>query len=144
MELQSVLGESRRQGDYRVVKVRSGAGLADIAARWCGDRAELPVVEALNETLVGQRLGPDQEVLVPWVEPTVLLAAHAQREAQRAAIEKAAGELYALRRGDSLWKIAAARVPTNRIPAWLEEFKKLNPEIGDLGTLIEGQKVRLP
>src|SRR5690606_3971307 len=44
MELESLLGERRRQGDYRVVKVRSGAGLADIAARWCGDRAELPVV----------------------------------------------------------------------------------------------------
>ena len=63
----------------------------------------------------------------------------------RKKIEKVAGNYYVLRKGDSLWKVAKARgVPNNQIPTWLQRFKTINPEITDLGVLVEGQKVRLP
>ena len=143
-QLEITFGTSHRVGNYRKVLATSGATLETLVVRWCGSKEQLSVVETLNEALIGETLGAGQEVLVPWVAPEILLAADESRRAEQARLEFAKGEPYVLKRGDSLWKIAERRVSRQLVPAWIEQFKKLNPDLQDLGRLREGQKVRLP
>jgi LysM domain len=143
-QIEGVLGVSTRSGEFRVVKARRGDTLARLVARWCLDAAHLATVEVLNESLVDAALTSGQEVVVPWIDAEALLAAETSRKKQAAVIEHAKGQPYILKRGDSLWNLAKVRVAKNMIPAWLERFKQLNPEITDPSALIAGQKVRLP
>jgi hypothetical protein len=141
--LENAFGTSERRGEYRLVKSWAGASLRQVVERWCGSVAQIDEVVAVNET-VGPRPAPRTEILVPWVDAAKLLQAKQRRDAERQQADYLKGELYALKRGDSLWKVAAQRVANNQVPAWLEKFKKLNPEITNLSALVEGQKVRLP
>ena len=141
--IERLFGASERQGEYRLVKAWRGASLPDVVERWVGDKDRLQDVLAVNETLTND-IAEGDEVLVPWVEDETLLAQHEKIQAERKRVDWAKGELYKLKKGDSLWKVASKRVPTNKIPAWLEQFKVLNPDISDLSALVEGQKVRLP
>lgn len=78
------LGASRRDQNpaWRVVRVRSGDTFEKIAKLWCAGRE--PLAEVIDEIRHANEtttvLRPGQEVLVPWVEDDVLLAAF---EAQR-------------------------------------------------------------
>jgi hypothetical protein len=141
--LEEAYGTSRREGDYRVVKGWRGSSLVSIVERWTGSREALGEAKTLNESL-GAEIAQGEEILVPWVDAQHLLAAKDVRDASRAKIDWSKGELYVLKKGDSLWKVASNRVANNMIPAWLEKFKGLNPQVTDLGALIEGQKVHLP
>jgi len=141
--LEQALGTSRRDGEYRIVTGWKNATLANVVERWTGGSAALDEVRTLNES-VGDQLGHGDEILVPWVDAEALLAAKAAQDTVRSQADWAKGELYVLKKGDSLWKVASQRVATNMIPAWLKQFEGLNPSIADTGTLMEGQKVRLP
>ncbi|MEE2886010.1 MAG: LysM domain-containing protein [Planctomycetota bacterium] len=141
--LEESFGTSRRDGEYRVVKGWQNATLAKVVERWTGGQEALEEARILNESLAEQ-IDKGDEILVKWVDAQDLLAAKQVRDAERDKIDWAKGELYVLKKGDSLWKVASRRVANNMIPAWLERFKGLNPRIKDLGALVEGQKVRLP
>ena len=141
--LEESFGTSRRDGEYRVVKGWQNATLAKVVERWTGSQEALEEARILNESLAEQIVKGD-EILVKWVDAQDLLAAKQVRDAEFKKIDWSKGELYVLKKGDSLWKVASRRVATNMIPAWLESFKGLNPRIKDLGALVEGQKVRLP
>lgn len=141
--LEESFGTSRRDGEYRVVKAWRNATLANVVERWTGSQEALKEARILNESLAEQIVKGD-EILVKWVDAQDLLAAKQVRDAEFKKIDWSKGELYVLKKGDSLWKVASRRVATNMIPAWLEQFKGLNPAITDLGAMIEGQKVRLP
>jgi hypothetical protein len=142
-KLEEAYGTSRRDGDYRVVKGWRGATLSSIVERWTGSQEALDEATTLNESL-GAEIAQGDEILVPWVDAELLLAAKDVRDASREKIDWSKGELYVLKKGDSLWKVASKRVANNMVPAWLEKFKGLNPQVADLGALIEGQKIRLP
>lgn len=147
--LENEFGTSSKVDGYRMVQAWHGDTLKKVVTRWCGSENHMPVVETLNETVNDHTLTKGQKIMVPWVEAEVLLAAEAARAARRAdsrkKIRDVKGNLYVLRKGDSLWKVAKARgVPNNQIPAWLQKFKTINPEITDLGLLVEGQKILLP
>ncbi|MCB9869321.1 MAG: LysM peptidoglycan-binding domain-containing protein [Planctomycetes bacterium] len=141
--LETRFGTSRRMGDFRVVRAWSGASLRDVVQRWCGDTSRLGDVELLNESVDPKRLTANQEVIVPWVEASSLLAAAEVRHAVPAVAPAAAGT-YSVGKGESLWKIASRRVPAKKIPAWIARFREINPEVSDPNALREGQKVRLP
>ncbi len=143
-DLAGVLGTSSRMGEYRVVKARHGDTLALVVARWCADATQLSTIEVLNESLVEADLESGQEVVVPWVDAETLLLAAKARAKKSSVVEHAKGQLYTIKKGDSLWDLAKVRVAKNKIPAWLGRFKVLNPDIIDLSVLIAGQKVRLP
>ena len=141
--LEQALGTSRRDGDYRIVTGWENATLRDVVERWTGTADAMAAVQTINET-VGDQLVHGDEILVPWVDAEVLLVAKKARDAERQQADWVKGDLYVLKKGDSLWKVASRRVATNMIPAWLEQFKGLNPSIEDTSSLMEGQKVRLP
>ncbi len=145
MKLERALGMSSRNRDFRVVKSRRGDTLGAVVQRWCGDSRYLPDAEAVNEHLIEGTLTTGQDVVVPWVEAEIILAAETVRAAAAGKAAHATGQLYSLQKGDSLWKLAKTRVGENKlVPAWLERFKQLNPEITDLSVLVVGQEVRLP
>lgn len=141
--LEDAYGTSAREGDYRVVTGWQGATLAGVLERWTGSRDALTEIQTLNES-ISERIAQGDQILVPWVEADTILAAKKTRDALHKQANWQKGEPYVLKKGDSLWKVASKRVATNLIPAWLERFKTLNPEIENLGALVEGQKVRLP
>lgn len=144
MRLAQALGTSTKEGDYRKISARRGQSLAELVEVWCGSKDRLPEVEAINEALVGKRLAGGEPVLVPWVDADVLLEAKKERDARLAELEKQRGKPYVIQKGDSAWKLAARFVPSNKIPAWLREFKERNPQLVSIDSLREGQKVRLP
>ncbi len=140
-----VLGKSRREGQYRVVTARTDDRLSKLVERWCGNLDPLPTVEALNEDLKQGKPIPDgHEVLVPWTDDEVLLAAHTARQRMQAELERKQGELYTLKKGDSLWKIAVQRVGSRKAPAYIRAIAQRNPKLEDPNAVREGQKLRLP
>jgi hypothetical protein len=158
--LERVLGTSTRDGDYRLVLASRGATLESIAEIWAGGAENLSKLETLNEQLVGDQLREGQQVLVPWVDASVLIVANEvrqDREVAAAAEEqirssaaargerRVLGELYTVLKGESLWVIASKRgVSPNQIPGWINEFRRLNGDVGDVDALTPGQRVRLP
>ncbi|MCR9243613.1 MAG: LysM peptidoglycan-binding domain-containing protein [bacterium] len=74
-----LLGESRRDRTVRIVRARAGDSLESLVRRWCGKRQPfLEEARSLNEQLTILRLG--QEVVVPWVDDEVVLAAFEARQ----------------------------------------------------------------
>lgn len=77
--VQQLLGESRRDRTVRIVRARAGDSLESLVRRWCGKRGPfLDEAKALNEQLTVLRIG--QEVVVPWVDDEVVLAAYEARQ----------------------------------------------------------------
>jgi len=140
-----VLGASERQGDYRTVTARSDDRLSTLVQRWCGSLEALPMVEALNEDLKqGKAIPGGRKVLVPWTDDEILLAAHKERKTKLVQIERKKGEVYTLKKGDSLWRIAVGRVGSRQAPAYIKAIVQSNPELEDPDAVREGQKIRLP
>jgi LysM domain len=140
-----VLGASQREGSYRVVTARGDDRLSTLVERWCGNLDALPVVEALNEDLKpSQPIPAGRKVLVPWTDDEVLLVAQKERKKKIVQIERTKGELYILKKGDSLWRIAVGRVGSRQAPAYIQAIVKSNPQLEDPNAVREGQKIRLP
>jgi LysM repeat protein len=145
------LGPSRRDRDYRVVRVRSGDSFRQLVQKWCGSLDYLDRARKLNETV--EVLQPGQEVSFPWVDDDVILAAHrarqeaAARPSPAAAAEPLAGEnsrVYTVVSGDSIWAIAVRAVGNAGAPDYIKLIKDLNPQIADVDKLKVGQKILLP
>lgn len=159
------LGDSRRDRDFRVVKARRGDSLSVLAERWCGSVKMLDQVMSMNEGLVTLREG--QEVWVPWVEDDELIAALDARQAPAASAKPAgvavdatasnAGAVvpafapkpvstrtYKLKPGDKLWNLAVSEAGLKGAPAFLEELKRLNPQVPDLNRVRDGLVLNLP
>jgi nucleoid-associated protein YgaU len=144
-QVNRLLGTSQREGDYRVVTARSDDRLSTLVERWCGSLEALPVVEALNEDLKqGKPIPRGRKVLVPWTDDEVLLVAHKERNKRLEKVEASKGELYTIKKGDSLWKIAVGRVGSRQAPAYIKAIVTSNPQLEDPNAVREGQKIRLP
>lgn len=76
------LGLSRAENGYRVVRANRGDTLGDLVRKWCGSLDQLPDAQGLNETL--QTLQVGQDVVLPWVDDEVILAAYDKRTAASA------------------------------------------------------------
>lgn len=76
------LGLSRMENGYRVVRANRGDTLGDLVRKWCGSLDQLPDAQGLNETLQTLRVG--QDVVLPWVDDEVILAAYDKRAAASA------------------------------------------------------------
>ena len=73
------LGASRRDRTVRIVRARHGDSLESLVRRWCGQRSPfLEEAKSLNEDLSIVRIG--QEVVVPWVDDELVLAAYEARQ----------------------------------------------------------------
>ncbi len=73
------LGLSRQENGYRIVRAARGDTLGDLVRKWCGSLDMLEDAQGLNETLQTLRVG--QDVVLPWVEDDVVLAAYDKRTA---------------------------------------------------------------
>lgn len=73
------LGLSRQENGYRIVRAARGDTLGDLVRKWCGSLDMLEDAQGLNETL--QMLQVGQDVVLPWVEDDVILAAYDKRTA---------------------------------------------------------------
>lgn len=73
------LGLSRQENGYRIVRAARGDTLGDLVRKWCGNLDMLEDAQGLNETLQTLRVG--QDVVLPWVEDDVILAAYDKRTA---------------------------------------------------------------
>ena len=72
------LGLSRREHDYRIVRARSGDSLGVLVQTWCGSNEPyFDEARSLNEELTVLQVG--QEVVLPWVDDEVILAAYERR-----------------------------------------------------------------
>ena len=140
----SVLGKSRREGNYRVVAVQPGDTFSGLVQRWCGSLDLGPDVERLNEGVIVDALSTGLELWFPWVEEEILLEANDQRLEEVQERAAAAPTVYSIQTGDSLWKLAEAAVGLGGAPAYIEEIKALNPEIENFDRLSVGQQIRLP
>lgn len=76
------LGLSRMENGYRIVRANRGDTLGDLVRKWCGSLDQLPDAQGLNETLQTLRVG--QDVVLPWVDDEVILAAYDKRTAASA------------------------------------------------------------
>lgn len=76
------LGLSRMENGYRIVRANRGDTLGDLVRKWCGSLDQLPDAQGLNETLQTLRVG--QDVVLPWVDDEVILAAYEKRTAASA------------------------------------------------------------
>jgi len=73
------LGLSRQENGYRIVRAARGDTLGDLVRKWCGSLDMLADAQGLNETMQTLRVG--QDVVLPWVEDDVILAAYDKRTA---------------------------------------------------------------
>lgn len=76
------LGLSRQENGYRIVRAARGDTLGDLVRKWCGSLDMLEDAQGLNETMQTLRVG--QDVVLPWVEDDVILAAYDKRTAASA------------------------------------------------------------
>jgi hypothetical protein len=79
-EVATVLGTSRHERDCRVVTARIGDSLGGLVQRWCGSADALPQAERMNED--SQVLRAGQDVWLPWVDDSEVLAAFRARPAK--------------------------------------------------------------
>lgn len=66
------LGQSRRERIVRWVTVQPGDAFEKLVRRWCGSADYLAEAISLNEDTVTLKVG--QEVMVPWVDNSILAA----------------------------------------------------------------------
>lgn len=143
-ELLAALGETRRDGDYRVVKVRKGDSLSVLVQRWCGSLDDLAVAEALNEDVNPQLLKQGQEIYLPWVDDAVIGAQLEERAVVNAKVDSDKGRTYTLKQGDMLWDLAVAATGSqSRAPKYIERLMQLNPGLVP-ESLKVGQRIVLP
>ncbi|MEZ5963841.1 MAG: LysM peptidoglycan-binding domain-containing protein [Planctomycetota bacterium] len=130
-----LLGDSKREGDYRLVTVRHNDTFSELVQRWCGDLVQLEVAESLNEEVNLARLEPGSRVCLPWVDDAVLIAAHEarktkQEEAMRVVAEaRNKGQDYVVKPGDSLWSIAVRHVGAKGASKFIDQAKALNADL---------------
>jgi len=146
-----LLGDSRREGDYRIVTVRHSDTFSELVQRWCGGLDQLEVAESLNEDVDVARLEPGSKVCLPWVDDSVLVAAHAARKVKQDANSKVVAEArskgqgYVVKAGDSLWSIAVQMAGKKGAPNFIERTKALNPELlANPDRLVVGKTIVLP
>ena len=167
----SALGESLRDGDFRLVTVKTGDDLSSLVARWCGSsqRETLDLVRQLNETVEVNRIAPGQRLVLPWVEDAILLDQHIARlededlrkttketgtphaattkesvtETKTPAVGHKTDEHYLVKEKESLWAIASRQVEKKQVPAYIERIIAANPGLVP-EKLKVGQKIRLP
>jgi hypothetical protein len=160
------LGLSRQEHGFRIVRARAGDTLSGLVHKWCaGQDGSLEAARACNEELSTLRVG--QDVVLPWVDDEVLLAAHEARKAggapatapdapaaalaglpaddgrAGAAGAPAAPRKHTIAAGESLWKIAEREVGRNGVNAYLQQLRELNPGL-DAQRLRVGQQIVLP
>ncbi len=145
------LGDSKRDGDYRIVTVRKDDTFSELVQRWCGSLDQLEIAESLNEELNLRRLEPSTKVCLPWVDDAKLVAAHVARKQKQESEVKVVTEArnkgldHLVRSGDKLWNIAVARVGQKNANQFIEEVKALNPALmADPGKLVVGTTIMLP
>ena len=145
------LGDSKRDGDYRIVMVRKDDTFSELVQRWCGNLDQLEIAESLNEELNLRRLEPSTKVCLPWVDDAKLVAAHVARKQKQETEVKVVTEArnkgldYRVKAGDKLWNIAAARVGQKNANQFIEEVKALNPALmADPSKLVVGTTIILP
>lgn len=146
-----LLGDSRRDGDYRIVTVRHNDTFSELVQRWCGGLGQLEVAESLNEELNLARLVAGAKVCLPWVDDASLVAAHLARKTEQDAAKKVIaqartqGQDYVVKAGDSLWGIAVRHVGQKGAPSFIDNIKALNPELlADPNRLVVGKTIVLP
>jgi hypothetical protein len=146
-----LLGDNKRDGQYRIVTVRRDDTFSALVQRWCGGLDQLEVAESLNEELNLQRLEPGAKVCLPWVDDAKLVAAHLARKQRQDNDAKVVTEArdkgltYTIKSGDKLWNIAVARVGQKNATKFIDEVKALNPELlADPSKLGVGKTIILP
>lgn len=151
MQALVLLGESKRDGDYRIVTVRRGDTFSELVQRWCGNLDALPLAESLNEEANLANLKEGTKLCMPWVDDVALVAAHQARRTKVDAEVKvlnearAQGRTYTVKAGDKLWNIAVAQVGTKNAAKFIEEIKALNPELlAHPDRLTVGKTILLP
>jgi len=170
-EVLTLLGASHHEHNCRIVRVRSGDTLGSVVQRWCGSVGDnLELTKGLNEELTTLKAG--QEVVVPWVDDQVVLAAWRERNpsvpavnpgtgapasapadllaaavhADAPAVKSAVvpGRLHKIAKGDSLWAIAEKEVGRKGAVKFIAQVKELNPQIEDFNHLKIGVELKLP
>lgn len=132
-------------GMFREVTVEKGQSFSLLVLHHTGSLDNMDTVRALNEDLDPERLEPGRKILLPFVEEEKLAELRKERLAE-AAIEKPAtgDQLYEVRDGDSLWKIAVQATGDRRqAPNFINEVMRLNPDLVP-EKLRVGQKIVLP
>ena len=139
---------------YRLVEARPNESFKTLVEKWTGDsNSHLDLARALNEELDPTALRSGQEVVLPLVEDDVLLAAWQKRMDSRTA--RHAADLarprtsgnratvpasnprttptplrgtrnYVVKKGESLWKIAANEVGAAEAQKYINEIVALN------------------
>ncbi len=145
--IEEMFGASQKVKSFRIVTVKRGETLSDLVSRWCGSLDRLAEAERLNE---GGALYAGDQVYLPWVEPTSLLAVHAASAPVTAVSDggapapvTATAAVYQVVDGDNLWRIAEKRgVAMKDTPGWVKQVKELNPGVGDV--LKIGASIQLP
>ena len=169
-DLRAVLGDfevsERPDGaQFRLVVVQSGDSFSGLVERWTGSLERSTEVEAMNETVVPDRLRSGQVLVMPWVDDEELLDAYLDRAERRlaggagggstsgtaasSAPSPSVGSLatattYTVQPGDSLWRIAERRVGPGRASAYIESILAANPTIGDASKVRHGVTIQLP
>jgi len=78
---------STREGDFRRVTVQDGESLSQLMERFGVGQSRRDEVLRLNETLPNlDRIRSGQQIILPWVEDAVLIAAEKQRKEHDAAV----------------------------------------------------------
>lgn len=138
---------------WRRVVVAQGDSISTIAQKWCGTTARTGDIRRLNEGVSDRSLQPGDRLLLPYVDAETLIEAHDARVAAAATRGSAgpapvgptvAGANYTVVAGDSAWRIAEKFVSRNQAPRFIEELKRLNPQIENIDRLSAGDQLRLP
>jgi hypothetical protein len=145
-----------------VVTVRRGDTFSGLVLDWTGSLAATGDVRALNEELDPERLPEGAELWLPWVDDEELIAAHDARidapapaagpgspasappvAASPGGTAAPADAVHVVQRGESLWKIAEARVGARDAMAYIARIAERNG-ITDTDRIRAGQKLFLP
>ena len=151
--------------DYLSYTVRRGDTLTQILEDVCGTQAALDDVLAVNESLKlnPNALRPGSKLLIPksairplasrsMLRDRVAPARRSSRATGAAApANRRAGEpssarasaTYTVRGGDTLWRIAAARVGRRNADKYVAKIRAINPK-ARARVLLPGTKLRMP
>ncbi|MCA8972187.1 MAG: LysM peptidoglycan-binding domain-containing protein [Planctomycetes bacterium] len=142
--------------DYYVYRVQRDDTLSQIAADYCvGGAAAIEAIVKVNEKLAidPRDLSAGEDIIIP---KSIVLPAEERHKRELERVQKArspsrsiAKDLprgandYVVKKGESLWTIAVARVGARRANAFIEQIRAMNPQIrGDL--VRGGDHITLP